>query len=206
MNVSDKTKEIRSEILAAKPNLRGVCKVGGTLIQHPLELRALGRAIAVLEQKPEALKRGQHTGYLDNAGNQRFTISKLIELTPEVHYLWSWQNQLKLTGQLPAEWATGDERTIYGVIVVRPTGEIEVSREFSEEKHRKFWELQGQLVDPALFISPVIRVTKDVLVSRVLAGERFDFDRKNDVSSTIVTTFYRDELRTLAGLAYVRTE
>jgi hypothetical protein len=88
------------------------------------------------------------------------------------------------------------------MVVVRPDGVTEISREFSEEKHRKWWDLQGTLVDPALFKSPITRLTKDVIVCRVLAGDRFWFDRKNEVLNTIVTTFYRDELRTIAGLAY----
>ena len=41
-----------------------------------------------------------------------------------------------------------------------------------------------------------------MIVCLVLAGEKFNFDRKSEVAVTIVNTFYRDELRTLAGLAY----
>ncbi len=200
-DMQQKVDAIRSEILSAKPNLRLACKPDGVHIEHPLELRALGRALAVLAQKPEKLTRGNHVGYRDNKGNQRFLIHKLIDLVPGAHYIWSWKDQLMLTGELPAEWA-GNETTVYGMVVVRPDGSIEVSREFSEEKHRKWWDLQGTLVDPVLFKSPVARLTKDVIVCRVLAGEKFNFDRKNEVASTIVNTFYRDELRTLAGLAY----
>jgi hypothetical protein len=204
MNAKEQTEAIRSQILAAKPNLRVACKSGATLINHPLEIRALGRAIAVLEQKPEKLTRGSHTGYVDSNGNQRYTISKLLDLVEGSRYLWGWKDRLTIGGSLPPEWQAG-EQMVYGVLVVRESGEIEVSREFSEEKHRKFWNVQSTLVDPALFKSPVIRVTKDVLVCRVLAGEKFDFDRKNEVHMQIVTTFYRDELRTIAGLSY-RTE
>lgn len=200
-DMQQKVDAIRSEILSAKPNLRLACKSDGVHIEHPLELRALGRALAVLAQKPEKLTRGSHVGYRDHQGNQRFMVYKLIDLVPGTRFIWSWQNQLRLTGELPAEWA-GGEITAYGMVVVRPDGSIEVSREFSEEKHRKWWELQGGLVDPALFKSPVARLTKDVIVCRVLAGEKFNFDRKNEVAVTIINTFYRDELRTLAGLTY----
>lgn len=200
-DLQNKVDVIRSEIMSAKPNLRLACKMDGVHISHPLELRALGRALAVLAQKPEKLTRGNHVGYRDHQGNQRFLIHKLIDLVPGTRYLWSWKDQLMLTGELPAEWA-GNEATVYGLVVVRPDGVIEISREFSEEKHRKWWELQGALVDPSLFKSPTARLTKDVIVCRVLAGEKFNFDRKSEVAVTIVNTFYRDELRTLAGLAY----